>query len=281
MGSFDAGTDVNYYHDKVNPKASGQDARAYLSELLAGLGDFDAPNRLVAGMSENEQAGQSALADIMAGKSFQDPTTSPMYAPMREQSLADEERAVSKLRGRQSAGGMYNSSRALNEEGQMRSQYGNDRATTLGKMYESERSRDNEYTRVQAANQFGSLPRNLEQQKLDNDYEEAIMELLFPYQTGASIAQGIIGNEMWTGPTVTQTASDFSNLGAVMNMSSQVAGSFFGMGGVGSALGGVPSTGPSGGPTMANAGFSGGSLPTSSSLPANLDQNAYMNSWTG
>ena len=259
MGFFDSDTKKEWIHSAVNPKGSGQDGRAYLSKLLNSVGDFKAPVRPTAGMSANEQSVQSTLADIMGGKAFQDPTTSPLYSAFREQSLSDEERSVSQLRHRQSKTGMYNSGRAANEEGELRSDFGNNRNQVLGGMFENERNRDNPYTRVQAGAQFGSLPRTLEQQNLDNEYQSAIMELLFPYQTGANIAQGIVGNEMWTGPTVTQTPSGFSQISSALNSIAPMAAMAFGGGG------GAPPipTGPAGGSAGATSNLTPPSMPAS------------------
>lgn len=217
MGFFDSGKDVDYYHAAVNPRGSGQSGRRYLEQLLASVGNFQAPTQQIAGMTGTEQNAQGVLADILSGKTFRDPNTSQYYSGLRESSINDENRAAAALRNRQGMTGMYNSGRAINQEGQLRSDFANDRNVTLGGLYNQESARDNPYTRLQAVSQYGALPRQIEQQQMTADYNKILMDLLFPYETGANLAQQIVGNEVWTGPTVTQTPSGFSQVSSAVN----------------------------------------------------------------
>lgn len=222
MGFFDSDTDIDYIPPARVKGTEGTAGRTFLSNLLADVKDFQMPTRQVAGMTDMERAGQSNLADIVAGKAFRDPSTSSYYSGLREASLADEERAASALRNRQTASGMYNSSRAIGEEGRLRGDFATDRATQLGRLYEIESSRDNPYTRLAAATTYGSLPRVLDQAQMDAEYQSMLADIMFPYTTGAGLAQQIVGNEQWYNPTITSQPSDFSNLSSAINLGTSI-----------------------------------------------------------
>jgi len=144
---------------KEIPSASEQDvARDFLMSLL---GDLD-----MAGMTETETAAQGVLAGLLRGDAFEDPYESQYWHGLREQSRIGEEEAISALRHRQSASGMYRSGKAGRMEMETRRRFGADRSALLGSLYERERDRDNPYTRLAAVQAYGSLPRDIENAKL-------------------------------------------------------------------------------------------------------------------
>ena len=188
MGFFSGDTDTIY--PSYKPQAHAKPAIGYLTNLMNQ--EVNLPTQKVAGMSANEQMGQSALADIMAGKSFQDPSTSQYYTGMRNQMKTATNEGVSALRNRQQGTGMYNSGGAVNQESKYRQGMSDQQMTLLGQLYEQERARDNEYTRLAAANQYGALPRLLEQMGMDASYNAAMGNIEFPYQYQMPAAQSLL-----------------------------------------------------------------------------------------
>lgn len=136
--------------------------RLYLQGLQS---DYEAPELQIAGMSDNEQAAQRILADILAGRAQYDPSTSPYYLGMRRELQAEEEQGAGQLRRQAQLGGMTRSGPALRGEGQYRSDMSAKRLQILGQLLMDERNRDNEYTRLAAGSTYGQLPRQLEQAK--------------------------------------------------------------------------------------------------------------------
>jgi len=225
-------------------------ARNFLTRLMNA--NVQLPTRQVAGMSGAEQQGQSILGNILGGGAFADPRTSPLYAGLRRESMAEEERAANALQRRQQGAGMYNSSTAAGAEGRMRGDFANRRQSLLGSLYESERARDNPYTRLAASAQFGALPRQLEQAGNDAAYQQQMGTTLFPYQQQAALAGQLLNYQPWYQPQVYSEPSMFS----------QLAGPIGGlMGGAGGLMGGLGAMGLGGilGKQTPGAGM-GGSL---------------------
>jgi len=200
-------------------------ARRYLQNLLAA-GTPDIPTAGVAPMSESEAAAQGVLSRYVSGMTpgYQaglktltdtvsgayDPFTSPYYEGLRAESLGDEDRAVSALRRRSQAGGMFYSSPSLLEEGRVRSEFANKRQTALGGLLETERGRavaaaptlmNEPLSRIAAGSQYGALPRTLEQAKQDAAYSALMAKIMFPYTQG----QGVATNLWGMGPGVYST----------------------------------------------------------------------------
>jgi len=224
MGFFSADTEEIYPVWREKPGAT--QARGYLTDLMTK--DVNLPTRQTAGMSANEQTGQSLLADILAGKSFQDPSTSQYYQGMRNQMKTATDEGAAALRHRQQLGGSFNSGAAVNQESKYRTGQNDQLMTLLGQLYEQERARDNEYTRLAASSQYGALPRLLEQQGMDSSYNAAQQNAMFPYQYQAPLASEIMQyfGSPWQMPTVVSNPSDFAQIvGPVAQMVGALSGS--------------------------------------------------------
>jgi hypothetical protein len=228
--------------------------RNWFQNLLSGPVKY--PGVKIPGMGENEAKGQSILADILAGKSFEDPRTSPLYQGYRAESLAEEEKGVGDMRRFAQLGGMTRSTPAMTSEGRYRADMGNKRMTQLGGMYEAERARDNPYTRVAAAKEFGSLPREIETDQAKADYNQKLAELLAPYNLQAPIAETLMAEKPWYQPQFTQQPSGLQQL------ISMIGGLVMPMAGLwGKGPYAAPSSGGGGGGM--NWGVGGGMLPFS------------------
>jgi len=203
--------------DKPKPpsnasKTKAWDERAKLSEIaMAGAPQFPLQN--IPGLTGTEQQAQSILAQLLSGGMFEDPNTSQLYAGLRGASQQEEAESVAALRHRQNLGGMFRSSPGQRAEGEMRSSYGNQRSALLGSLYEKERDRDNPYTRLGAAQQFGALPREVEQQQQLAQFQQQMQQLMFQYNIQAPMLQNVIGNEVWKGKTT--GSSTMGDIGAI------------------------------------------------------------------
>ena len=178
---------------KETPWAPGM--RNFLSELMNR--DLDYPRQRFAPMSSIEKEGLASLSDIMEGKSFRDPRTSPYYQGIREEAVANTERGASALRHRQNMGGMFRSSPGVRQEGEYRSAENAKLLQALGSLYEAESARDNPYTRLNAAMTYGSLPRQIEQATLNAEYNDLMQELLAPYTLQAPLAESMMNYAPW------------------------------------------------------------------------------------
>ena len=193
-------------------KTKAWDERAALSEIaMAGAPQFPLQN--IPGLTGTEQQAQSILAQLLSGGMFEDPNTSQLYAGLRGASQQEEAESVAALRHRQNLGGMFRSSPGQRAEGEMRSSYGNQRSALLGSLYEKERDRDNPYTRLGAAQQFGALPREVEQQQQLAQFQQQMQQLMFQYNIQAPMLQNVIGNEVWKGKTT--GSSTMGDIGAI------------------------------------------------------------------
>ena len=203
--------------DKPKPPSNASntkawDERAKLSEIaMAGAPQFPLQN--IPGLTGTEQQAQSILAQLLSGGMFEDPNTSQLYAGLRGASQQEEAESVAALRHRQNLGGMFRSSPGQRAEGEMRSSYGNQRSALLGSLYEKERDRDNPYTRLGAAQQFGALPREVEQQQQLAQFQQQMQQLMFQYNIQAPMLQNVIGNEVWKGKTT--GSSTMGDIGAI------------------------------------------------------------------
>jgi hypothetical protein len=192
-------------------------------------GTPDLPTQQVAGLSQLEQAGLGTLGQINAGAAFQDPTTSALYASLREQSRRDEAQGVNDIRNRAQLSGMFDSSPGMGAEGNYRAQMANNRQSMLAQMFEQERARDNPYTRLAATMQYGQLPRQLEQAQMTADYQSQLQQALFPYEYTAPLAQSLMGFQQQTYQTPVQANS----------ASRMMAGAGMGLSAAGSVMGGL------------------------------------------
>lgn len=216
-------------------------ARGVLTNLMTK--DVKHPVRGTAGMSDIEQAGMGQLSQFVSGQSFADPLTSPYYLGMRRELEREQAEGVSALKRRANIGGMYSSGSAAGIEGDYMADMANKRMSLLGSLFESERARDNPLTRAKAASDYGGLPRQLDQQTQDAEYQALMQNLLFPYQQQAPIANQMLGYQPWYQP---QFYEEPSGMGGLMSslgpMAMQLGGSVLGglVGGpAGAAVGGA------------------------------------------
>jgi hypothetical protein len=216
MGLFDSSRDVNYDFYKLQPGTSSGNARSNLINLSNQSLNF--PIQGTAGMTGTEQGAQSLLAQLLSGGMFEDPATSQYYQGMRGALREEEEGGVNAMRRRSQLAGMGASTGAATGEGKYRSTMSNQRMSLLGGLYNQERNRDNPYTRLEAVSKYGGLPRQIEQQGMNAQWQQQLQNLLAPYQYQAPLWQQAIGNEMWVQPTVTSNPSGFSQLSSMAPM---------------------------------------------------------------
>ncbi len=251
MGFFSSSTSVR----AIPLTREQRQARTYLSDLL-GAGTPNFPAMGVAGMSPAEAQAQGLLSQYLSGAPAgyeaamgeldrtltgqYDPRTSDMYKGLRQQSLLDEEEAVSRLRRGAQAGGMFYSEPSMRSEARLRAGYGADRTSLLGGLYERERDRrlgavpmalqagQVPLQQVAAGMQYGALPRQLEQMEQSAQYDSLLQQLLFPYMQGQQVAQSLWG--MRPDYYLKESPSLFSQIAGVA-------------GTVGQAVAGLPSGG--------------------------------------
>ena len=240
MGFFDSETDWEFAPMRLMETPWGRQARTWMMNQM--LGGVDYPTQRVAQLSGQEKAGLSSLDDILAGGSrFEDPSKSQYYGGLRDEMQRGTERGSSALRHRAQLGGMFSSGPGLREEGEYRAQRQNQSDMVLGGLYDQERTRENsdKYSRLAAAMSYGGLPRQIEQQGMNADYQKQIQDLLAPYQLQMPIANNLLGYAPWQTAVGTQQPSAAAGLGSIMGMVGQ--GVQAGVGAIGSigSLGGL------------------------------------------
>lgn len=191
----------------------------------------------IPGMTDIEEMGQSVLADIIAGKTFEDPRTSDLWEGLREELRAEEAEGVSGLRRRAQMGGVGFAGPSVRAEGEYRKGMATRRTSLLGELYERERARDNPYTRMAAVSAYGGLPREIEGAQEAAQYQSIMQRLMFPYTTRAPIAAGLanlpftpVPQQNWlVNQPAAKTTSGSSGIGGII-------------GGILSALASIPKT---------------------------------------
>jgi hypothetical protein len=176
-----------------------QQNRGFLQNLVGR--EVNLPVRPVAGASSAQQTGQGILADVLAGKSFEDPASSQYWQGLRGTMNQNTESGLAQMRRYNQRAGMGYSSPAARAEGNYLAASNNQANTLLGSLYNQERQRDNPYTRMQAAFSYGDLERQLAQQELDAQYQAAMGNIQFPYQYQAPIANSLLGYQPWYQPS--------------------------------------------------------------------------------
>jgi len=111
----------------------------------------------------------------------------------------------------------------------------------LGGLYEKERDRDNPYSRLSAASQYGALPRQIEQERANAGYESAMGNVMFPYQQQAGIAGQLLNYQPWYQPQQYSEPSGFAQ------MAGPIGTIMGGLGSLGSGLGSLGGGGGAGG----------------------------------
>ena len=195
-------------------------ARDYAAGLLGTVPDI--PTAQIAGMTGSEQQGQNILSqylkkpyegygesvgylkDVLGGG--YNPETSPYWAGYRANSLADEAQAASGLRRGSQLNGMFYSGPSMRAEADLRSGYGANRMQELGRIQNAERDRmtgavsgleslgREPLNRISAANQYGGLPRDIQNQQNAASYQAILQKLLFPYEQGMGVANTLFNN---------------------------------------------------------------------------------------
>lgn len=186
-------------------------------EGLRGLAGntINMPLRQTAGMSGAEQQGMGLLSSIASGGAFADPSTSMYYQGMRDELNREEQQGVNALRHRQSLGGAFQGGRGQGQEMDYRANMSGKRMSLLGSLYESERARDNPYTRLNAAMTYGSLPRSIEQQGYDSSYNQQMGNTLAPYQYQAPIYNTLLQDTPYYYEQGTYEPSTFSQIAGI------------------------------------------------------------------
>lgn len=204
----------------------------YVKEQLGNVANL--PARQIAGMSDAEKQQQTLLNRVMQGQAFQDPRTSDLYQGLRAQSMADEQAGVDALRRRAQQSGMYASGGGMNAEAKFRADAGAQRQALLGQLFNQERARDNEYSRMAAAAQYGQLPRQLQQQQMDANFNQQF----YPITYGVPLAQALMGHQenIFMRQPV---ESDFNKYATLASLPMNMVGSFGGIGGMGGGFMGL------------------------------------------
>jgi len=207
MGFFDTGIEVKDIAPKRAKGTSAASERETLRGIAGMIPEFLRSN--FPGMQDINKQMQSVLGDIVSGGAFQDPQTSPLYKGLRQESEREEERGASELRRFSQLGGMMRSQPAMKVEGDYRANMANQRQSLLGGLYETERTRDNPYTRMSAGLTGGT---------------GLMQQLLYPYLMQSGLLQQMIGNEMWYNPTAITSPSMAGQVGSLMGGAGGAAG---------------------------------------------------------
>ena len=171
-------------------------------------GTPDIPAQEIAPMTGYEEQGLGWLSNILSGGAFEDPSQSTYWKGLRDAMKTEEAEGVAGLRRDSQSYGQLNSSDSGRAEADYRSKMSANRMQVLGGLYNTERERDNPYTRLSAGMQYGSLPRQLEQAGNDAGYNALMQKLNFPYQTLAPLSNYFLG----VGPQTTVMPGQASGL---------------------------------------------------------------------
>jgi len=177
---------------------------------------IDSPTLKVAGLSDMEQQGKSILQDIVSGKAFQDPNTSQVYKGLRDEIDAGTAAGVAKLNTQAQNAGMLRSSGAARAITDFITGQEAKKNQILGQMYESERARDNEYTRMNAATQFGAMERDIEDRANQAQFQKVMNDILME-QNKSGVASQLADSGNYFVPQYTQNPSGFENTISVVS----------------------------------------------------------------
>jgi len=207
------------------------------------------PRLQIAGLTESEKEAQGILSDyltsgtptaITQAKDYYsgvlgggyDPRTSPYYQGYREQSQFEEDEAMNTLRRRMQLSGVGASTPAIEQEIAGRGQFAANRQQLLGQLYEAERAKQQgaaqnlaqlgQYEEAQpirkmaATQEYGALPRTIEQARANALYEKLVQELLFPYIYKAPIKQFLLQEPRYSPYIPAPTDSGSSAFGGIL-----------------------------------------------------------------
>ncbi|MCJ7790535.1 MAG: hypothetical protein MUP69_10260 [Candidatus Atribacteria bacterium] len=203
----------------------------YLTDLLKNYQapTKNIPLQQIAGMTGNEQTVQNLLSKFLGttatespayklgmselnktlGSEYYDPTKSDFWKGFREKSKTEEAGNISDIRRRGQLGGGLYSEPQMRTESEARSAASAERSTQLGSLYENERNRKANATatalgyagfeetgvmnRLNAGSTIGAIPRNIENQKYQATYNQALG------QTEADYASSVLGTTVKSG----------------------------------------------------------------------------------
>jgi hypothetical protein len=232
-----------YSRNPSSPELLENDYNQAGTSALLGLMNKDLsgsiPTRKVTGLNSELESGKSILAGIMAGKAYQDPATSPYYQGVRNELATQKEKGASAIRRQSQTGGMLRSSGALRAEGDYRKDMDDQASTLLGQLAESERNRDNDYTRLDAASKFGEQLRTIENEQNNATYESELMKVLAPFQYQLPIATQMSEYGNYWMPQFDQQASGLENTTAILSALAPFVVPFLGKGGGGGGSSGA------------------------------------------
>jgi uncharacterized protein YaaQ len=197
------------------------------SDLLSSLGDYT--NDI------NANYGQATgyYKDVLSGN--YDPRNSDYYKGLRNEAAQLKADSGTAIKRNASAGGMLSSSPTSALIGSNERQINNQLLTLLGGMYENERSRMGQAAqglqqadsqRIQNVGQtmqVADVERQIEQQRNNALYNQALQTVMFPYQYQVNIASAIFGASQ---PIV--TGGGATDLGIAFSALTGAAGSIVG-----------------------------------------------------
>ena len=250
MGIFTKDQEI----EKIPQSEASRTGQKYLEKLLAS--DPNVPTQGVAGLTPIQlliqkmlpgyldkvnQAGDLASGeyrDILSDK--YDPRTSPYYEGFRQEAERLQTEGVTGLRQRAELGGMAKSSNAAVSEGSFINQSNSALLTELGRLLETERGRkllaaegiqgaeSRRLGNVAAVGGIAEEARSIEQQRADALYNQALMQMMFPYQYQANIANSLLNYK----PDYAVTGGGMTDWGFALNAGAQAAGAYVGAGGL-------------------------------------------------
>lgn len=178
-----------------------------------------------------------------------DPRTSDYYKGLRDEYAEAKKSGQTALRQRANLGGMLYSTPAMAVEAASNRQFDTNLLKELGTMYERERDRRGQAARniqgiesqnisnVAGISQMADQKRQLEQYRNDALYNQAIQNLLFPYQYQSGIAQGLINEPRYMYKSKNKSSGLAGALGGVAaSFAGSEAGSQMIAGGIGGLL---------------------------------------------
>jgi len=228
--------------------------KAQAGKYLAGLleeGTPDIPTREVTGQTDTQRRIQAGvgeqyadversydigwdyLTDIIGGQ--YDPRTSDYYKGLRQEAADIKGEAMTDIRQSSELGGMLQSTPRMAVESETGRKIDRDLLTQLGGMYETERGRMGQavegLSRLDASRAavtgnlqaIADLERQIEQERNNAVYTQAMETVMFPYQNMINVANSIFGGSQ---PIV--TGGGLTDLGFAASTAAGAAGSYFG-----------------------------------------------------
>lgn len=142
----------------------GEAMRSNLWKLVTETPDLPGANRF-------DDAGGDLAMRFIAGDTFQDPRSSPLWAGLRDEMRREEESGVNAMRRYAQKGGMLRSGSHFGQEGDYRATMADKRMSTLGGLYERERDRNSPQSRLAAALQYAGNQRGIDMIPYRHDYQ--------------------------------------------------------------------------------------------------------------